>query len=154
MKQLLLIAILVVSGTSLALGQGQSASVRREIEANNKRFSAAFNGGDAAAVAAMYSSEAKVLPPNGEIVEGRQNIQAFWQNLITLGAKLQALDTVQVDARGDLAYELGKYTFVVPQAGGKSNTDQGKYLVVWKRQGKSWKLAADIWNTSAPLPGQ
>jgi ketosteroid isomerase-like protein len=31
-------------------------------------------------------------------------------------------------------------------------TDQGKYLVIWKRQGQTWKIARDIWNTSKPLP--
>lgn len=153
MKQLLLIAIVAISAAP-AFGQGQSAGVRKVIEANTKAFMAAFNRGDAAAVAAMYAIDAKVLPPNGEIVEGRQNIQAFWQNLISVGAKLQALDTVEVDALGNLAYELGKYTLMIPQAGGQSTTDLGKYVVIWKRQGRRWQLAVDIWNTSMPAPGQ
>lgn len=152
MKKLLLTAILTMSLASLAFGQAQSSGIRKAIEANNKAFMAAFNRGDAAAVAGMYANDAKLLPPNSEIVEGTQNIQAFWQGLISAGAKVQALDMVQVDGRGDMATELGKYTFTIPQAGGQSTTDQGKYLVVWKRQGRSWKLALDIWNTSRPLP--
>jgi uncharacterized protein (TIGR02246 family) len=153
MKRSLLAALLIVIATSLALGQ-QSTSARKAIETNNRRFVEAFNKGDAAAVADMYAAEAKLLPPNSQMIEGRQNIQAFWQVPITAGAKLQALDTVQVDVRGDMAYELGKYTFTVPQANGQAVTDQGKYLVVWKRQGSSWKLLLDIWNTSTPVPGQ
>jgi uncharacterized protein (TIGR02246 family) len=154
MKELLFGAILIVSLTSLAFGQGSSANPRKEIEANAKRFIEAFNKGDAAAVAEMYASDAKLLPPNSQIIEGRQNIQAFWQSLIGAGAKLQALDTIEVEAHGDTAHELGKYTFMIPQTGGQSVTDQGKYLVVWKKQGGSWKLVRDIWNTSMPAPAQ
>jgi uncharacterized protein (TIGR02246 family) len=153
MKRSLLAALLIVIATSLVLGQ-QSSSVRKAIETNNRRFVEAFNKGDAAAVADMYAAEAKLLPPNSQMIEGKQNIQAFWQVPITAGAKLQALDTVQVDVRGDMAYEVGKYTFTVPQANGQLVTDQGKYLVVWKRQGSSWKLLLDIWNTSTPVAGQ
>jgi len=153
MKHSLLAALMIVMATSLAPGQ-QSSSARKAIETNNSRFVETFNKGDAAAVADMYAAEAKLLPPNSQMIEGRQNIQAFWQIPITAGAKLQALDTVQVDVRGDLAYELGKYTFTIPQASGQSVTDQGKYLVVWKKQGRSWKLLLDIWNTSSSAPGQ
>lgn len=152
MKNLLLTAILMVSFASLAFGQAQSAGIRKAIEANTKAFMAAFNKGDAAAVAGMYAKDAKLLPPNSEMVEGTQNIQAFWQGVIGAGAKVEALDTVEVEARGDMAAEVGKYTLTIPQAGGQSMTDQGKYLVVWKRQGRTWKLALDIWNTSKPLP--
>ncbi len=152
MKNLLLTAVLMMSLASLAFGQAQSAGIRKAIEANNKAFMAAFNRGDAAAVAGMYANDAKLLPPNSEMVEGRQNIQTFWQGVISAGAKVEALDTVQVDWRGDMAIELGKYTLTIPQAGGQSVTDQGKYLVVWKRHGRTWKLGLDIWNTSTPLP--
>ncbi len=152
MKNLLLTAILMMSLASLAFGQAQSAGVRKAIEANTKAFVEAFNKGDAAAVAGMYTKDAKLLPPNSEMMEGTQNIQAYWQGAISAGGKLDALETVEVEARGDMAAELGKYTLTMPQAGGGTITDQGKYLVVWKRQGRTWKLARDIWNTSKPLP--
>lgn len=28
--------------------------------------------------------------------------------------------------------------------------DRGKYLVIWNRDGATWKLHRDIWNTSMP----
>lgn len=152
MKRLLLTAILMMSFASFAFGQAQTAEIRKAIEANTKALVAAFNKGDAAAVAGMYTKDAKLLPPNSEMVEGTQNIQAYWQGAISAGAKLEALDTVEVEARGDMAAEVGKYTLTIPQAGGQTVTDQGKYLVVWKKQGQTWKLALDIWNTNKPLP--
>jgi hypothetical protein len=51
---------------------------------------------------------------------------------------------------GDSAYEVGKYTL-----GGEGGQvmNQGKYIVIWKKQGGEWKLYRDIWNTSMPAPG-
>jgi ketosteroid isomerase-like protein len=42
------------------------------------RFSAAFNRGDYAAAAAMYTEDAYLLPPSTDIVKGRLNIQSFF----------------------------------------------------------------------------
>jgi conserved hypothetical protein len=155
MKRLLFSTLLMISMTPLAPGQGAAqksanTSARNAIETANKRFVEVFNKGDAVAVAGMYTSDAKVLPPNSQTIEGKENIQTFWQEFITIGVKVVKLETVQVEARGDTAYELGQYTLTIPQTGGQTITDQGKYLVVWKRVGRGWKLAVDIWNTSTP----
>jgi uncharacterized protein (TIGR02246 family) len=157
MRQLLLSALLMILMTPVAPGQGAAqksanASVRKAIETTAKRFTEAFNKGDAVAVADMYTSDARVLPPNSQTIEGRENIQTFWQEFIAMGVKLVKLETVQVETRGDTAYEIGRYVLTIPQTGGQTITDEGKYLVVWKRVGRGWKLAADIWNTSTRTP--
>ena len=136
---------------SLAHCQGTSTAVRKSIESNNKRFVDVFNKGDAAAVAAMYTSNARLLPPNSPMIGGRQGIQEFWQSLITAGVKAVRLETDQVEACGNTAYEVGKYTLTIPSLRGGTLTDEGKYVVIWKRQGKQWKLAADTFNTSMPM---
>jgi uncharacterized protein (TIGR02246 family) len=146
-KRQLLITLLIICAASIAEGQ---QSARRAIEANTKQFTEAFNKGDAAAVANMYTMGARVLPPNGEMVEGRANIQKFWQGAMSAGMKMVSLETVHVETQGNLAVEIGRYTLTMPGAGGTTTTDKGKYVVVWKREGQSWKLAVDIFNTSIP----
>jgi uncharacterized protein (TIGR02246 family) len=148
MKRLLLAVTIITTMCSLAFSQSQSA--QKAIEANTKQFIEAFNKGDAAAVANMYTMDARVLPPNAEMVEGRANIQKFWQGAITAGLKLSTLETVNVEQQGNIAVEIGRYTSTMPGAGGTTTTDQGKYVVLWKRDGKSWKLAVDIFNTNRP----
>ena len=149
MKAILLAALFLTLSASFALSQN-NGGVRKLIEANNERFIAAFNRGDAAAVGGMYTSDARLFPPNSQRIDGRQGIQSFWQGLINVGAKVVRLETVHVESRGDIAYEVGNYTLTIPQANKQAITDEGKYVVVWKRQGRSWRLAADIWNSSLP----
>ncbi|MDQ5844104.1 MAG: SgcJ/EcaC family oxidoreductase [Acidobacteriota bacterium] len=147
MKRHLLISLLIFSAASIAQAQ-QSAN--RAIETNTRLFIEAFNKGDAAAVANMYTIDARLLPPNSAMVEGRANIQKFWQGAITAGLKMVSLEPTKIDTQGNIAVEVGRYTATAPGAGGATITDKGKYVVVWKRQGGTWKLAVDIYNSDMP----
>ena len=147
MKRHLVVALLVICVASITQAQ---QSARTVIEANTKQFIEAFNRGDAAAVAKMYVVEARVLPPNAQMVSGRANIQTFWQGAISAGLKMVSLETEHVETQGNIAVEVGRYTSTIPGAGGVTATDKGKYVVVWKREGKSWKLAVDIFNSDLP----
>lgn len=121
------------------------------ITANNQQFMRAFEQGDADAIAALYTSDARILPPNQPMLAGTDAIRSFWQGMLRLQIKQPKLETVELaEQRDDIACELGRYSFIVPLPDGSTVTDVGKYLVVWKREGGTWKLHLDIWNTNAP----
>ena len=61
------------------------------------------------------------------------------------GVKGVSLVTVEVEGHGDTAHEIG--TFELRGADAKV-LDHGKYVVIWKKNGSSWKLHRDIWTTS------
>jgi hypothetical protein len=67
--------VLLVLGMAGAFGgPAQSAedqTVRNQVESAYQVWNEAFNRGDAGAVAALYSENAKLLPPAHEVVEGR-----------------------------------------------------------------------------------
>jgi uncharacterized protein (TIGR02246 family) len=121
-----------------------AGDIRSQIEAANREFMAAFGKGDAAGIAALYASDAQVLPPNSDVIRGSEAIREFWQGAIGLGLTGATLETVEVDASGDTAIEVGRYRLTA----GEAQADRGKYIVVWKEQGGRWKLYRDIWNTS------
>jgi uncharacterized protein (TIGR02246 family) len=150
MKRLSVGAMLIAVFASLAYGQTQSAGVRQAVEENNKKLVAALNRGDAAATAAIYATDGRAFPPNSHVVEGRQNIQTLWAGFISGGLKLLSLSTVDIESSGNIAVETGRFVVTVPTAGG-TVTDEGKYIVVWKRQGRSWKILRDIWNSDNPM---
>jgi len=124
-----------------------SSHIQEAIAKVNKEFTDAFARGDAAGVATFYTTEGQLLPTNSEIIQGHEPIAGFWQFAMGLGIKTVNLASSEVDVQGETAVEIGQYTL----GGADGNTiDQGKYLVVWKNEGGSWKLHRDIWNTSMP----
>ncbi len=122
----------------------QEMDIRHTIESADKVFCAAFNRGDAAGVAALYADGAQLLPAGSEPVE-RPAIQAFWQGAMNAGLASAELKPLEVEQCGQFVYEVGQY--VLSLADGKL-ADRGKYVVIWKRDGETWKLYRDIWTTS------
>ncbi len=131
-----------------------TAEVRQAIEAINKQFADAVKRGDAAAVAALYTEDARLLPPNGPTLVGREAIQNFFQSNIDAGVSDLQLTILEVGVVRDLAYEIGQYALTIQPEEGEALRDQGKYVVIWKRENGEWKLDVDIFNSSMPLPGQ
>ena len=57
-----------------------------------------------------------------------------------------------VSGSGDMALDRGTYSLTVAP-GGSTQTDTGKYVVVWRKIGGDWKAAADIFNSDLPVSG-
>ena len=130
--------------------RAQQGSIRAAIEEGNKQWSAALSRGDSAGIAALYTPNAQLFPTHSDIVSGTEAIQKFWQGVLTSGVKGATLTILEVDGQGDTAYEVGKYALT--GEGGKV-LDNGKYVVVWKREQGKWLLHRDIWNSSMPMSG-
>jgi uncharacterized protein (TIGR02246 family) len=129
----------------LSIGSPALAQNKATIEKLNDVWTAAFNKGDAAAVAALYTEDAYVLPPSSAMVKGRPAIEAFWRQAVQQmsDAKLTTVDVLPLGRSA--AREIGTVTLKT-----KSQPPQeivGKYVVVWRKIGRDWKLATDIWNT-------
>jgi ketosteroid isomerase-like protein len=125
--------------------------LRSEIESQVKGFLAAFNRGDAAGVAAYYTEGARFLPPNAEMITGKQGIQAAWQYNMDIGVKEADLEILELIPMGDkVACDVGKYRLRIEPEPGVSVEDLGKYVVIWNHDGESWKMDIDIFNTSLP----
>lgn len=120
------------------------------IQAANDIFMKTFAKGDAAGMGALYTEKGQLLPSNSEFVTGRKAIEGFWKGAMDMGIKAAKLETIDLEEHGNSAWEVGKYT--LSGAGGQV-MDQGKYVVIWKKEGGEWKLHRDIWTTSMPAPG-
>lgn len=120
-----------------------------EIRAADEQFSRAFAARDAQALAALYTEDAKLLPPNSDFVTGRAAIQTFWRRVMDAGVAGAALTVDEAVGTDSLAVEVGRYTL---SAATGNTIDQGKYIVWWKRTGGVWRLHRDIWNSSKPAP--
>jgi uncharacterized protein (TIGR02246 family) len=125
-----------------------TGTVKDAIAMANEAFMEVFSHGDASRVADLYTAEGQVIPPHGDPISGHDGIQTFWQGAIDMGVKSVHLSTVELDeCGGETVVEIGTYEL----GDGEGNmVDHGKFLVVWKLDGGTWKLHRDIWNTSVP----
>lgn len=122
--------------------------LKAQIDANNAAWTAAANRGDAAAIAAMYTDNATMLPPGADIQQGRPAIEKTLQSIHRTGIRNFALNSVSVDRIGpDTAREIGQFTLDVPGPKKQLRVKvYGKYVVIWKLVNGKWMLDTDIWN--------
>jgi uncharacterized protein (TIGR02246 family) len=109
---------------------------------------------DAAGIAQLYVEDGAVMPPNAPIAKGRAAIQKTWASMMhTPGFDLTFVpEGIIVSGSGDMALDRGTYSLTVAP-GGSTQTDTGKYVVVWRKIGGDWKAAADIFNSDLPVSG-
>jgi uncharacterized protein (TIGR02246 family) len=132
------------------MNQSEETGIRGAIVARVGDFMGAIKRGDAAGLAALYTDDGQVLPPNASFVTGMKAIQAFWQAVMDMGIKEAKIDVLEVEGYGVTATEVGTFTLL---GEGEQELDRGKYIVIWKREGGRWKLHRDIFNSSLPPPG-
>jgi uncharacterized protein (TIGR02246 family) len=135
-----LVGCLVVAAAAPAFAQSKAA-----IQKLNDEWAAAFNKGDAKALAAMYAPDAYVLPPGADMVKGRRAIETFWAGAVKQLGDIK-ITTVEVKPLGPrAAREIGTATFMTKEQPAKPGSL--KYAVVWEKVGRRWELLQDIWNT-------
>ncbi len=132
----------------LVMAASAQAAIKSDIDAGNAQFVAAFNKGDAAGVAQLYTENAAALPPGGPMAKGRAAIQAFWQGVMQAGVKNVSLKALQVDQFGSTAREIGQFSLDQPNQQKQMVHVEGKYVVLWRHIGGRWKIDTDIWNTN------
>ncbi len=138
MRRTGLMIVLLTALTAPALAQ------QAQIEAANAKWTALFDQGDFDGLGRLYTPDAIAFPPGSPMVKGRAAIVAMMKNLAGQ-AGTPKLTTIDVKRVGPSAIrEIGTFSFMTKDASPKEMT--GKYLVLWERVGKEWKLAADIWN--------
>ncbi len=125
--------------------QTDANPIQKEISAANQSFMDAYQRKDAAGIAALYSEQGQILPPNTNAITGRNEIQGFWQAAMDMGIATVKLASAELDIHAGTAIEVGRFNLL--GAAGQE-MEQGKYIVVWKKEQGQWRLHRDIWNSS------
>ena len=113
-----------------------------------QQFQKFIEEGDLVNIGYLYTEDAKILPPNMDMLEGRDSIQAFWQRASEMGIKSYQPEILEVEYSGNLGFFVGKYTLY-----GNENKiiNKGKFITVFKNIDGEWKVYRDIFNSSVPL---
>ena len=132
----------------------EQAAAREALRGLDEAFVRNANRRDAEAlVAEFYAEDAVLLPPNAPMIEGAEAIRGFWRTILEAGVADVTLETTRLCLAGDLAYGVGRYALTAPRAGCGCAVDEGKYVVVFRRQADgTWKAVADMFGSDRPPP--
>jgi uncharacterized protein (TIGR02246 family) len=118
-------------------------------------FVGAVTARETTLVANFYSDDAHFLPANAARADGKDAVRQVWAGfLATPGLQMSLTpNTKLVSDDGDLVVDLGAYVMNWQDAKGKTMTDKGKYVTVYKKVNGEWKIVVDTFNSDAPPPG-
>jgi ketosteroid isomerase-like protein len=95
----------------------------------------------------LYGTDALVLRPNLPAVRGAAAIREFFFALLDGGLGDVEIEPLRTEVSGDIAYEAGRCSMLVPVAVSKRREERGKYLTVFARTAGEWKIVTDSWSS-------
>jgi len=137
--------VLLLAGCGPATTEGDPA----QITSRSAEWGAAMNAGNADAIVAMYTDDARLLAPNTEMTIGEDGIRAAFGGMTDAGLSVK-LTSIEARVSGDIGHNVGRY---VLSAGGQ-DVDVGKFVETWERGADGvWRIANDIYNSDRPAGG-
>lgn len=119
------------------------------VGAAHDQYATAFNSNEAKAVAAFYAEDAVLMLPGIPAIQGRQAIQAMFEEYFKHNAAKMKHTPLDTQVSGDWAYERGKIREAVTPMSGQPMERSLKYLAILKRQADgAWRVHVDIDNSN------
>jgi len=144
MKRLILALPLVL--VIAACGQVSAPADPSAITSRSDMWEAALNAKDVDGIAALYTEDARLMPPNAEMTTGKDAVRAAFGAMIDAGLSGE-LTSVEAKVSGDIGYNVGRYKLMA----GDDVVDKGKYMEIWHRgDDGEWYMANDTWNSDKP----
>lgn len=133
---------------SFALSGGAFADTAT-LQKLNADWDSAFNRGDAKALAALYHEKATLSPGNGKTLTGRAEIEKLFKSFIDGGVNNHKIDIVESGMKGDMAYQVSRWSANGAEKDGKKPSFGGVLVNVHQRasDGK-WQSVSHVWNAA------
>lgn len=142
-----LAAAALCAGALLASPAGAADAVSDQVKAAYAAWDAAFNKGDAKAVAAFYAADAKLLPPSHDVLEGPAGAEKFFGGLFANGVSGHKLEMIDADGGDALVAAAAKWSAQGKDASGKATSFGGVATHVFEKQADgSLKLRMHTFN--------
>jgi len=143
-------SVILLATAALLIAAGPSwkaqalASAAPYIDKANNEWTRAIVTGDADVMSAPYEPNGIFVGPDGSEVRGRDAVRAMYAKPRTVKVLKAAIHSDgRVAGDPDDVYEWGTAIMTVKR-GGKSRQASGRYLTVWHRDGKEWRISHNI----------
>jgi ketosteroid isomerase-like protein len=152
---LLALAGLVISFALPAFAQQKGTAASQIDEQIVKKLDEAFNNGDAAAVAALYTKDAVQMTPQGPVY-GREAIKKLFTGMFQQGHFSNHLNKDDqgsphmIGTAGNEVWRTGEWSFTLQGKSGGPLQLKGYWGAVNVREGDTWKIRMLTFNVSPP----
>src|SRR5918993_3552973 len=117
-----------------------------------RQFSAAYVRGDAPEMTELYTSDAVIFPERSTAITGTEAIRRYWTAKPGSRITRHVITPAHITVDGQHAYDHGTFEIAGVRGGKPWGPSRGKYVVVWRRQGGSWRIHLDMWNSGSEPP--
>jgi ketosteroid isomerase-like protein len=118
------------------------------IQEKTKQFTEAHITKDTAFLNNSFTEDAKIFPPNSDIVVGQKAIAQLNYDWVNYGIHEFKEETLSFYGNEDYLIDEGSYYL---RYGAENTIDKGKYINIWKNIEGEWKIYSNIWNTNLPI---
>ena len=123
-------------------------AAQKTIASQTHAFTKAHITKDTAFLNNIFTKDARIFPPNSEVVSGRKSIAKLNEDWVNYG--IYEFREVSVSFYGNREYLIDEGNYYL-KYGPQNTVDSGKYVNIWKQVKGEWKLYSNIWNTNAPV---
>ena len=122
----------------------------REIKAAHRAFAEAAVRHDLDGIADVFAIDAIIMPPEAEMVKGRDAILQHWKGAFDGGVSGLEINPTEIKVIGDVAIEIGHATLSMAPAGAAATEANVKYVEIWKKVRGQWRVYRGMWNARSP----
>ena len=127
--------------------QQRVAEAEAQIRATDAAMTKAAQAKDLDKSVSGYAPDAIMFLPNTPPIHGIEAIRKVWQSMLAAQGTNLTITPISVDVArsADLAWERATYSADVIDKKGKTTTQTGDYVLLWKKQTDgSWKVVGDL----------
>jgi len=145
-KALIIFFTILISTNAYAQNYYGKKKEIDKILKNVENFSQYYMNGEYRKLAECYTQDGKIFPGNEDIIEGIEDIENKWILPNDVKTTKHKVTPSEIRIVKNYAYDYGYYEGETLLADGKTSAWKGKYVIVWRKVGKNWKIYLDIWN--------
>lgn len=149
LRQIVLLITVIVTACAAPQTETDPVAVTTEIRALWDGFIQSWESNDAAGCASYYAPHGRNIPPEMDILNGREAIRDFYEFLFTMNASSTYTHTTQsLAVCGDYAIEEGAFQVIWVRHDGSTWTYNARALTHWKKNIDGvWEIETLMFNT-------
>jgi uncharacterized protein (TIGR02246 family) len=152
MKKIILLGLLFLGLTTYAQDKKDLKADEQAIRDISKKWLEFEKKNDMAGIASLFADDGTLYRVGYETATGMDAIKKQLTKMQQENPKEEAdfsTERVDVASSGDMAVEYGRYSAKNMGPDGK-DSDQGKYVTIYRKINGVWKVAADLSSSTKP----